>query len=295
MKKGSPALKQGLYKMSLHDYHHGKGAFAESKSTLANMISFPDGCPYYYKWEKDHPKEEVKQVWDEGTALHAYFQGEAAFNEMVEVKEVFTGKGSREKNKNEIAKIREAGKVPINDEFLEKLQDIDEALHCGRFEKFRKILENPKNIIEQSGFWQDEKTGIWLKTRPDIIAPNGVLWDIKKHEDIKSFEGVASDKNYDLQAYMALIGMSQITGVEHKLFGFLVFHTRTQPYEFEVRPGSDLFIESGQKKFDEVMGLLAHGLKHDEWPGKTEDEIKILNPSSYRMKEMGIGPESIIE
>ena len=46
-------IKPGFYKMSLRDYHHGIGAFAESKSSLANILD----SPRKYKFEKDNPEQ----------------------------------------------------------------------------------------------------------------------------------------------------------------------------------------------------------------------------------------------
>ena len=278
-------LDQGLYEMTLDDYHKGQGAFAESKSTLSKMIGF-DGSPWAYKWDKDNPEEDVREKFDEGTALHVYFTDRDNFEDHVTVKKKYTGKGSVAKNKEEEERIRESGKTPITEDFMEKLKEVDVALHSGRFETFVRVLENPENIFEQSGFWQDKKTGIWLKTRPDIIAPNKVLWDLKKHENSKSFRNVATDLHYDLQAYMALMGVTQITGVEHHHFGFLVFHTRKQPYEFEVLLADDDFLFSGKEKFEETIGMLAWGLKNDEWPGKVEDKVGVLSPSYWRLKEL---------
>jgi len=283
-------LLQGFYKnLKMQTYHHGQGAFAESKSSLANILD----SPRKFKFEKSQPELDVfhekAKKFNDGTALGIYFNEPDKFDKEITVIKKFTGTGSVALNKEYEQDIRKSGMTPIKPDVLEMLQDFDKLLHSGEHETARKVLEHPDRFVEYSGFWQDPETGIWLKTRPDLIASNVVIWDIKKHTSIKSFRSQAMDLNYDLQAYMAIVGCSILAGVEHTDFGFIVFHAKDKPYDIEVVKADYDFIESGRRKFVKATTLLKECLDNDRWPGKYPDEVGTISPTSWRLRQLETG------
>ena len=183
---------------------------------------------------------------------------------------------------------------------MEMIEGMDKSLHSGRYETARAILEGKDTFIEMSGFWQDPETGIWLKIRPDLIATNKIIWDLKKFGSHKPFSWQAVDLHYDLQAYMMRKGVSILTGVEHEKVGFIVFHSKP-PYPIEVlvcgKGTSDSepeegvgvfdtgFLDSGREKFDTAMATLSSCLKTDEWPGMP-DEVQLLYPPKWRVEQL---------
>ncbi len=286
-------IKQGFYKdLSLQEYHHGIGAFAESKSSLANILD----CPRKFRYKKEHPEgldvfDRAAKKFNDGTAFHTYFGEYEKFETEIAIYKLFTGTGSVALNKDLKQSIRDKGQTPIEENTRIMLADFNTLLRSGEHEKAREVIEHPDRFVEYSGFWQDPDTGIWLKTRPDNIASNMVIWDLKKHTSIKPFKSQAMTLHYDLQAYMALVGCSILTGVEHTAFGFIVFHAIEKPYDIEIVMADEDFIESGRDKFHTAITTLKECLDTDKWPGKYKDEIGWLSPTGWRFRQMEIKRE----
>ncbi len=158
-------------------------------------------------------------------------------------------------------------------------------MNSGVYNVAHNIIFNPDNFTEKSGFWIDEVTGLKLKCRPDLIAPDTTIWDLKTHGTVKNFRNVAIDLHYDLQAYMTLEGVTAITRVSHRKFGFIVFHTAEEPYDIEVFIADDEFLLSGQEKFNTAMSTLTACMESDEWPG-SPDIVQNLGAPVWRKKQL---------
>ena len=281
------AQKAGFYLLNLREYHHGIGAFAESKSYLANILD----SPRKYKHEKSKPALDVfageAKKFNDGTALHTYFGEPEKFDEEVIVYIPFKGDGSVALNEELQQDIRDSGQTPIRQDVRLMLTDFNSLLHSGEHEEARKVIEHPDRIVEQSGFFQDPQTGLWLKFRPDSIIPTDVaIWDLKKHTTPTGFKKQAMFLHYDLQAYMCLLGCSILTGVEHTDFGFIVFHAKEKPYDIEIVRADYDFIESGRRKFVKATTLLKECLDNDKWPGKYPDEVGTISPTYGRLRQL---------
>ena len=281
-------LKPGFYSgLSLEEYHHGIGAFAESKSSLAYLLD----SPRKFKHEKDTAEPldifDLKaKKFNDGTAFHTYFQEREKFASEISVIQKYTGTGSKALNEEYKQSVHDSGQIPIQEDTLTMLQDFNTLLHSGEHEEACKIIEHPDKFVEYSGFWQDPETGIWLKIRPDNLASDVVIWDLKKHTTPKSFRNQATDLHYDLQLYMPLVGCSILTGVEHTEGGFIVFHAQEKPYDIEVVRADWDFIDSGRDKFETALSLLKECRESGKWPGKYKDEIGTLSPSNRRLRQM---------
>lgn len=279
-------LTPGFKIMSLWEYHHGIGAFAEGKTTLASILD----SARKFKFKKSEPQLDVFDLkakkFNDGTAFHTYFGEPEKFAKEITIYTPFTGKGSVALNRDLKQSIRDSGQTPINADIEIMLRDFHTLLHSGEHEEARKIIEHPDKYVEHSGFWQDYETGIWLKTRPDNISSDVVIWDLKKHTSIKSFKSQATELHYDLQLYMALVGCSILTEIEHTEGGYIVFHAREKPYDIEVKRADWDFIESGRDKFETALSLLKECQDSGKWPGKYSDEIGWLSPADWRLRQL---------
>jgi hypothetical protein len=280
-------LKQGLYNMTNREYHFGIGAFAESKSSLSNLLD----SARKYRYEKDNPEHldvfDLKsKKFNDGTAFHTFFLEPDKFKSTVSIIPEFSGKGSKTKRKEYKQKVLDKKLTPISSDVFTMLHDIDTLLHSGEHEEARKIIEDPKRLVETSGFWEDPNTGLWLKFRLDLLSGNSIIWDLKKHTSLISFRNQASYLHYDLQAFMTLMGISIITGVEHHKFGFIVFHAQEPPYDIEVVEADNDFLTSGQDKFYKCLGRLKDCAETDKWPGKYPDEVGLLSPPKWRLNQL---------
>ena len=278
-------LKQGLYTMANEDYHRGRGAFAISKSGLKKMVH-PDS-PRIFKYESDLPGEQDvfdkkhMETFNPGTALHTKILEPDLWDKEIYV--IPDGERVTQPLKNTVMAM---GKTPIRHYVAEMVQDVHKLLHSGEHETARKILTHEKNRIELSGFWQDKSTGVWCKTRPDLIAWNGIVWDVKTNRNVgKPWSDTCFNLCYHWQAAMALDGLTAITGRQHSIFGHIVFDIDKPPYDIGVRYMDEELIDIGQTEYMEALYLYAECLKNDKWPGRYPDEIEVVYPPKWAMNK----------
>lgn len=132
------------------------------------------------------------------------------------------------------------------------------------------------SMTEVSLIWQDEVTGLWVKSRPDCIpdhVDNSVdLGDLKtfspKGSDlILSAMRSVSDNGYVVQMAMAGIGCDIVFGQPVDQCA-LIFTQTTEPYEaIPLLIGEDE-LSWGRVMYRKGLDKIAHGLKTDEWPGR---------------------------
>lgn len=161
-----------------------------------------------------------------------------------------------------------AGRTFVTAEQMEKITYMAENLHnCPE-----AVLALTGNLTEISMIWQDELTGLWLKSRPDCIPQEKFdLGDLKtfapKSRDL-AYAAMRSTLDWDYPMQMALA----CEGAEH-LFGsvmqngcMLIFIQTTAPYEpvpVEISPEAIGFARLRVRK---GINAIAHGLKTGEWP-----------------------------
>lgn len=279
-----------FYTMSNWEYHHGIGRGWLSKSSLSNILP-PDGSPRAFKYAQDNPEaldifDKEAEKFNRGTAFHTFFLEPDLFKSEIIPIETFSGKGSTQARKDWQDSIRESGKTPIKPEYIEIMQELQTLLMSGEHEVARNIIYNDDNFTEKSGFWIDAETGLKLKMRIDLIQSNMVMWDLKTHASIKSFQNQAINLHYDLQAAMGLEGAAQITGEKHTKFGFVVFHIAKPPYDIEVVLADDDFLASGKQKLEHAKNLYRMCKESGKWPGKYLDEVEVLVPPQWRLSQL---------
>jgi hypothetical protein len=137
-------------------------------------------------------------------------------------------------------------------------------------------------LTEVSMIWQDQITGVWLKSRPDVIPDNGAdFGDLKtfapKSQNIaRAVHQTITDRGYALQMAMAIMGAEAVFGTTAKEC-LLVMAQSTAPYtvtpvrldeealywaRVQVRHGIDTFarcLESGHWPMP-VEGILTYSL-----------------------------------
>ena len=90
-------------------------------------------------------------------------------------------------------------------------------------------------LIERSCVWQDERTGIWLKARPDAMPAPTDLADLKTTASVSDDDLQRSITNfgYNVQAAVAMAGVEAVTGVRPESFT-LVFAEKAAPWSVRV-------------------------------------------------------------
>lgn len=195
-------IEPGVYKdLSNEDYHADKNSI--SRSSLRDFHR----SPYYY-WamhlNPDRPARESTDAMIFGQAFHTFVLEYNTFcnTYAVEPEKVFLKDVGREKY-DEYKKKCEAL------EFLKRIilskNDFNTIVEMSNsLVRDKRVVELMKNgEIEKSFFWKDEKSGLTLKARPDILQSNMII-DLKTISDASqhSFQRAMADGWYHIQGAM---------------------------------------------------------------------------------------------
>lgn len=149
------------------------------------------------------------------------------------------------------------------------------------------------DLTEISMIWQDEITGLWVKSRPDCIPSNGVdFGDLKtfspKGPDLMlSAMRAVTDHGYAVQMGIAVEGAERIFGTSATRCA-LIFIQTTEPYEPVPLMLDEDAIHWGRVLMRDGLDKIARGLKTGEWPGRAKGFSTYSFPPSllHRFGEM---------
>jgi hypothetical protein len=150
----------GVYDIQADLYHRDPVPGGSLSSSGARDL-LPPSCPARYRYDRDHPEErETKPAWDEGHAAHKLVLGTGP-----ELVLVDRPRWDTNEVKAQIKEIRASGGVPLKREPYERVHAMAEVI---RKHPVASALFNPaRGHAEQSLFWRDPHTGVWLRARLD--------------------------------------------------------------------------------------------------------------------------------
>lgn len=122
---------------------------------------------------------------------------------------------------------------------------------------------------EQSLFWKDEETGVWLRCRPDFLptVPRFVP-DFKTARSAhpNDFRRSTKEFGYHIQAAHYLDGIEQVTGTKPDAFFFIV-QEKTAPYLVSLCTLDEEAMLWGARLARRAIRIFAHCLDTGRWPG----------------------------
>lgn len=158
-----------------------------------------------------------------------------------------------------------AGKTVITDADLAAVTGMAESL--ARHPLIEAgILDG---FVERSLLWKDAKTGVWLKSRPDVVPrASGLFSDLKTTASVSDndLERSLSDYGYHMQA--ALVGMASEAVLGRPMEEFaLVWVEKAPPHcvRVTVLTGEDL--DRGRQQLRRAIDQFAECVATGEWPG----------------------------
>lgn len=181
------------------------------------------------------------------------------------------------------------GRLLLSDAQLEKITYMAESLAANP--QCVEMLRS--DLIEVSMIWQDAKTGIWVKSRPDCIPTNGYDFsDLKtfapKGADLRlSAQRAVTDHGYAMQMALAIMGAEQVFGTSASECG-LVFLQTSEPYEcLPIRIDEDSLYWARVLCRD-ALDKMAQCLESNDWPGLGVDMTTYSYPPTmlHRFAEM---------
>lgn len=123
-------------------------------------------------------------------------------------------------------------------------------------------------LIERSFVWQDPRTGIWLKARPDAVPAPTDLADLKTTTSVSDDDIQRSLTSflYPVQGAVACAGVEATTGVKPESFT-LVFVEKEEPWAVRVVTLQAEDLERGAGIMKWGVWEFAKAVKTGVWPG----------------------------
>jgi len=122
--------------------------------------------------------------------------------------------------------------------------------------------------VEQSCFWKDEQTGLWLKSRLDVRPLDDTLVDFKTTPNAspRKCEYAITTYGYDMQFALGAEGLLVAAG--QKIYAHMaIFQEKEPPYAVTpVEIGAQAIWRSAQRN-RRALDTLAMCLERNEWPG----------------------------
>ena len=155
-------------------------------------------------------------------------------------------------------------------------------------QKAMDLLSDGKSEI--SGYYVDsDYPHILQKIRVDWInKKERIIVDLKTSTDVRfhPFRASIYKYGYDMQAYMGLYGVTQITGEAHSEFRFICVESKGY-HGLKIYRADDEMLNTGYKKYQQAMKLYSECLEKDEWPGYDSECEDMGSPEYAKNKDMG--------
>lgn len=271
---GKKITKPGIYDMPMSVYHSdccdGPSVSSTGLRTfvLKSPLHFWDTSYLNPDRDPDDPDEIEKEHFRIGRAAHWLMFEKAAFDAHIAVRPT-TWDSWRSKDAKEwrLDAMREGFTVMTPDE-MDRVHGVVRSL--TRHPLYQQGLLG--GAIETSIISKDEKTGIWLKSRPDSVPIAEAFTDLKVVADAKPevFERSIRDLGYDLQMALAGICHEKVTGKTIDQFWLVAVESR-RPFPVHVASISTAAVYWARIKLRTALDRMAECLKTGEWPAFDED------------------------
>lgn len=290
----APIARPGVYAgVSMEAYHGQLTVGASVSSGILRDLEDPELTPAHvyaglYLNPNCKPFAESEALIM-GRAVHHLFGGEANFNKFFVVRpETYVDAKGAEKpwNGNAIAcrawlkQARDGGRDVLTAAQIDAIQGMANSL--ARHPAIKAGLL--RGDVERTIVTRDEKTGIWLKSRPDVLPTGGTeVVDLKTCRSASplAINKALGEHRYHMQLALAADVIKAVTGRQMTDF-ILVFVEKEPPYAVNVKPIDLIDIEYGRRECRRAIDLFARCVETGEWPGFEDDGSEAQLPAWYR-------------
>lgn len=268
--KGELITEPGVWRGIPIDRYHRDCTAAPSISSSGLRTIWAQSPLHFWTFSHLNPDRVEPQrsdAFDLGKAAHHWLLGEADFAKhfVLSPYDDFRTKEAREWRDAE----RAAGRVVLTTAQMEDIR----GMRAG-------LLRNPlvqagilDGEVERSLIWEDKETGVWLRSRPDVMPNNS-----GDHSDLKTTTSVwrhdlakaIATWNYPMQAALLRMGCRALD-LPFTSFAF-VFVEKTAPWCCRVVQLKDEELARGEKQVRAAIRIFADCLFSGEWPGPDGDQ-----------------------
>lgn len=270
----------GVYTMPDAEYHADPVAGGSLSSSGARLL-LPPNCPAKFEYYLTNPRPP-KAVFDFGHAAHRFLLGVGS-----DIVSVDAADWSTKAAKAERAEAYDAGRVPL------LTADYDHALAMAaavrNHPKAGGLFNRSNGIPEQSLFYTDPRTGIWLRARLDwmttLTSGRCLIVDYKTtpRADLDSIRKSISNYGYHQQAPWYCDAVTALGLGDNPGF-MLVVQEKTPPYLVtivEIHPESIAWGRADNRRaIDTYIDCKEAGV----WPGYADD-FEMLNLPRWRLRQ----------
>ena len=295
-------MKPGVYTdLPIQAYHAGEG-YSSSQLKFLRKHS-----PYHFRHEflTKHPLKPDPTKWGNtkrnmciGGAVAAMMDSEEVFKAgyyVLDDKAIYKEAKSNSKNtnlfKNAFAAAVKAysnATVIVTQEY-EQAKAIAEAVHNHPDPWMREQLANffsEKDLIaEVSYYWQDEETGLLIKTRPDLSQRRHLLADIKTTTDCGkwAFSKRIHENGHHVQAAMGIdiANKADKCMVQNWL---LIVVEQSPPHDVACYHLGEKSLNRGRQIYRDALRTLKACLDQDVWLGK-QSGLEEIDIPPYALNE----------
>ena len=279
---GEKVEADGVYLMSAERYHGDCTAGPGISSSGLRTIEMKSPAHYFAGsyLNPERAAEKDKDHLNIGRAAHTLLLGEGGFRDEYAVRpaEWADWRTSAAKAWRDQQKL--AGKTVLTPDQIDDIRGMANSLA-----KHPLIAAGLlQGEVERSLIWKD-RTGVWLKSRPDVIpVSDGVVVDLKTTTDASpdAVRRTMLDFAYPMQG--ALIGKAMWSVLGIKMTAFvLVFVEKTAPYAVNVAEVDAEWIGWSARHVRRAVDTFARCIETGTWPAY-EGERTVYLPEWLRKR-----------
>jgi len=274
---GQRISKPGIYAgIPLDDYHRGDICDGPSVSSSGLRTIWNKSPAHFWDQSPLNPMrcEQIdKKHFILGRAAHHLVCGEFGFGDryIIRPEKAPDGRAWHGSNGTVIKWLdeqRAAGLTVLTQEDAEAIRGM--AISLGNNGMMRNGILS--GLVERSMFWRDKGTGVWLKSRPDVISTaSGDFADLKTTNSVLYADTQYSIDSfcYQMQGALVMEG-AQALGLEASTFS-LVWVEKTRPYCVRVQTLIDEDLALGAKMNRAMIDTFHACFTAKHWPGPGDD------------------------
>lgn len=261
---GQAAPKAGLYRTHLEHYHTQAVCSGPSISSSGLRDIFK--CPqYFWRYSNLNPDAYTRPVSPAmifGRAAHALLLGDEVFDDhyVVSPFDSFRTKEAKEWK----ATMESANMAVLTEKDMIHIAEMSKNLAAEPIIK-AGLLEGEAEV---SMLWEDRETGIWLKSRVDLLPTSGYMADLKTTTtaDPKACFYKTRDFRYDMQMALGKMGLRELLDLDTEGCA-LVYAESKEPYMSYVQEIDKSDLELAEVDVRTAINTFAECLAKNEWPG----------------------------
>lgn len=310
---GQPISEPGIYSgVGIEAYHGADLCAGPSISSSGLRTIFADSPMAYWIESPLNPnrlERDESDAFSLGRAAHHLFLGEAEFNRhFVARPEELNGKawnGNRTDCREWIEHVEGQGLTVLTPGQIEQIRGMAGLLPWQAGLEDSGLKNSPvvtagalKGLIEHTIIARDPETGVYLKSRPDVIPlASQEFNDLKTTVavDYDSIQRTLGDYRYDMQASLASLCLEQAAGVAFTSFAF-IFVMKKPPHAVEVVELTPTDLDDARLDLSAAIRTFAHCLDTGRWPGPGggRGDARFVERSKWS-REGAAGRRSILE